>query len=112
MVQKTDQDVDAATRQRHVAEWSKSGMSKRAYCVKNGITLNQLTYWQKLAGGRRGRTKSAFVRATVGQEPALVAGGSTQVARLMVGGGSVLEICSSVDPVWAARLISAVGGRL
>lgn len=113
MPQRSEQEVDPTTRLKHVTDWPKSGLSKKTYSAQYGITVNQLTYWQKLERRRGKHKKSAFVRAAVAKErPAPIYLESAQVARLVVRGGSVLEISTAVDPLWAARLIAAVGGQL
>ena len=112
MAQKPEQEVDSATRKKHVVDWPKSGLSKSAYCAQHGILLNQLLYWQQLDRGRRPRKmEAAFVKATVVRAPASVSPDLTECVRLLVGGGAVLEIKTGVDPIWAARLIGAIGGR-
>ena len=103
-----EQKVDAPTRSKYLSDWSKSGLSKVAFCEQHGITVNQLMYWQKGERLHKLKAKAAFVRAesvsasTQTESP-------PQLARLMVGGKSVLEISTSVDPIWVARVIAAVG---
>ena len=107
----SEQVNDLATRTKHVAEWVKSGVSRSAYCERHGITVNQLTYWKTLGQNRNDRKRSVFVRAKVSSERASPHRDLPQVARLIVGSGSVLEISTAIDPVWLARVIAAVGAE-
>jgi hypothetical protein len=112
MALRPEQTIDQATRIQHLSDWQKSGLSKRAYGAQHGITANQLGYWRKLEVVRGARKKSAFVRAkVVKDQPAPDFRERAQLVRLVVGGNSVLEISTTVDPIWAARLITAVGGQ-
>lgn len=102
-------------RLKHIAGWKKSGLAKDDYCQQNGISRNQLSYWLRSPPARGSKVcqrKSAFARVTVTKHPATpLLPALTAMARLVVGGGAILEIDGSVDPIWAARVIAAVGGR-
>lgn len=101
---------DHALWQRHVQTFSGSGLSRAAYCRKHGLSYSQMVHWQRrLQSAAKIRKTQAFARAVATPE-SLPQSNFTPSARLMLGAAGTLDLPSSFDPAWVARLILELGG--
>ncbi len=101
--------LDRATFWRqHLKNFQASGLTRGAYCRQHGLKTHQLAY-QLDRAGKVPADKTAFARVAIAAPPAVA---RTTAARLRFGGDVALELDAGSDPVWIARVIAAVGGRL
>ena len=96
--------------QQHLQKYRASGLTRKAYCLEHGLTINQLVYQIKQSSAKDDRISGAFAQV-VTCEPKPMAPAERFVARLVLGRGITFEVDSGVDPAWIARLISHVGGQ-
>jgi len=90
----------------HVEAWESSGLSLRAYALREGIGVGNLSSWKRqLRPAREART--SFVPVVVDPGPTRRADG----LELVVGNGMVLRIPADFDEATLARVIRAVGAR-
>lgn len=102
-------------RRQFVDQWEaarRTGLDRSAFCEQHGISKHQLDYWQRLHGakGRQNGNLSGRFAQVVEAKPSSHPP-CRPVARLIIGGGKVVEIDEAMDPTWAARLIAAIGGQ-
>ena len=95
--------------QQHVEAHKASRLSRRVYCAQHGLKEHQLTYYI----GRLGKpssNKTAFAQVVVEKtsEPSIK---KPFMARLIFNSHVVLELDSTADISWLAKLISEVGGQ-
>lgn len=105
-------EISTETRRRHIDHWKSSGLAKDKYCEKSGVTINQLTYWQKILGSKRSTTvqkSRCFSRVAVTSTS--TASTPPAASLRIVVGSAFVEISESANPIWAARVIAAIGGN-
>jgi hypothetical protein len=101
-----------ASWQQHIMSHQESGLSRSEYCKKHGLKVHRLTYQiqrQKKLGGAV--KPSAFARVVVSQPPIVTIPGA-YYARLLLAGGTSLELGPTADPVWIAKLLIQLKGLL
>ena len=107
IIEKSDQ---ATFWQQHVGKFKASGQSRAAYCREQGLKDHQLAYHLgQLVKGKGPVHASSFVQVAVAEAPPPPSTRPSCV-RLVVGRSAAMEFDTSVDPVWVARLVAAVGG--
>lgn len=87
-------------------QWQASGMSRAAFCRRQGISYHGLNYWKdrvgrKTDGGAPGRRRSRFVEIAV--SPA-----ATPTYEIALAGGRRLRVASGFDDAEVARLMAVV----
>lgn len=85
--------------QQRVAQWQASGLSQRAYAIKEGFPVRQVGYWV------RRLTKAQDAPALL---PVRVAPAATQGAINLRGERWSLTLPSDVPASWLAELIRAL----
>jgi hypothetical protein len=97
--------------QEHFKQYRASGMTQQEYCRQHGLSPGQFSYrfYAGKAGKKPRKVAAAFAQVYLPQAKASLRSGVA--GRLVFGSGVTLEIETKTDPVWLARVITAVGGR-
>ena len=86
---------------RKLQEYRKSGLSRRAFSERNGLTKSTMDYW--FARIRKGQKEKALVE--VKPAPVLIRGSSLQV---FVADRYRIELHSGFDPVLLGEVVKAL----
>jgi len=92
-----------------IAAFEGSGLSRRAWCLKQGLNPNTLDYWRSRL--RRADPTATGARASA-LVPVVVAGGDTAVADIEIAlpGGTRVRAPSTVDAAWLSALVRGLSG--
>ena len=74
----------------HIDQWSRSGLTQNAYCRKNNLKANQLTYWKNKF--KRQNLPVEFVQVSQEQIPDAINPQPLEGLRLNVAPGFQIEI--------------------
>ena len=94
--------------QDHVAAWEQSGIRQSEYCSRQGLNIKVFGYWK-----RKLCRKSAdltFVPVTIKATQA-TGGKSAATLRLIIRGGSCIEIGDGFNQDTLRRVLDTVGWR-
>lgn len=94
---------------RHVAEWQRSGLSKKAYCERHDLSYWSLRYWaEKLSGASSepGQRLVELVRAGAAKDA-----GQRAAIELVVGDRYVLRLWPSVRAAHLREVLAALEAR-
>jgi transposase len=99
-------DADRERRWReHIAGWTRSGLSVRAYCRRHGLSEPSFYFWRRELPARDGPAgPAAFVPVAVVPEPAAAG------FEIVVPGGYEVRVGPGFDPAALRRLLAALGG--
>jgi hypothetical protein len=108
----TNEHIDKAKFwRRHIKQWSKSGISKAAYCVKHELSLHQMGYWRKRLKHHDGALPASDARLF---EPVIVdSNDATEVetclgVQIVFPSGIMIECTPTTDMAWLAALAGEV----
>ena len=86
--------------QQHIAAWTGSGLTQRAYAEAHGISVKGMSYWVRKLSPKKPAAGVAFIPAHVqGTETALMLSGP---------GGWVLHLPDTVPAAWVASLLKTL----
>lgn len=103
--------ADAGKREvwiRRMAAWTRSGLSRRAWCGKHGLNVHTFDYWRRRLRAepkpRRGRRSTGKGLVPIVVAPAL----AVAAVELRLPDGLQLSIPPGADPAQVAALIRAL----
>lgn len=86
---------------KRVAAFERSGLSRRAWCGRQGLNASTLDYWRRQLGER----------AVPELVPIVVSGGVvTADIEIALPGGTRVRVPGTVDAVWLSALLRGIGG--
>lgn len=90
-----------------IASWSRSGLSRRAWCDRNGINVQTFDYWRRrlreLPALRQRKAPAALVPIVLASPAA------SEPVELVLPSGLRLRVPSDADAVRVATLVRALG---
>lgn len=90
-----------------IASWSRSGLSRQAWCGKHGINVHTFDYWRRRLRDspvpRKHKTRTALVPIMV-TAPAAI-----EPLELLLPSGVRLRVPSGADVAAVAQLLRALG---
>lgn len=98
------------TWEKHVAGWSASGLTARAYAARIGVNANTLANWKwRLAEDAPAKDGAAFVELSAAVVS--VAGGADDRIEVVCRGGRAVRVPRDFDLVTLLRVLDALEGR-
>ena len=94
----------AETRRNHFEAWQKSGMTQRAYCRAHGLNTKTFGNWVCKYRVDQVMCSPALIPVTI--KPLSVSGNTLH---LRGQGDHVLELPSTVSPLWLGELLKCLG---
>jgi hypothetical protein len=97
----------AAYWQEQIDKYRASGHTRHDYCRAQGVSFNQLAYQIALRSKPATMNKAPFARVATVTPPSVLS--KPAAARVLFGGGVILEIDAGTDPAWLAQVVTRVG---
>jgi hypothetical protein len=108
MAKKADAGKERAWTQR-MAQWERSGISRRAWCAANGVTISTFDYWRRRLRARRSTKASPrqrFVPVVV--KSASIPTGSAATIEIALSRGIALRAPATVEVRWLGALVREI----
>ncbi|MBX3639976.1 MAG: transposase [Nitrosomonas sp.] len=94
----------AETRRNHIEVWQSSGMSQVAYCRTHGLNTKTFGNWVRKYRAGQIIQPPALIPVTIKPMPV-----SENTLRLRSQSKHVLELPSTVSPLWLGELMKCLG---
>ena len=91
----------------HIKTWQASGASKAVYCQNNGLNIKTFSRWFCNYKTLSKTTIPSLVAIDV-TTPALIPLETSEVLRLRLVNGQLLELPSTTSPRWLAELLQCL----
>jgi len=92
--------------QNHVAAWEQSGIRQSEYCSRQGLNIKVFGYWKR----KLYRKPAGMTFVPVAIKPSQATGGKpTASLRLIIRGGSCIEIGDGFNQDTLRRVLDTVG---
>ena len=89
---------------KRIAAFEGSGLSRRAWCVQQGLNPHTLDYWRsRLRGAHPAAASAALV-------PIMVAANDAASVEIALPGGTRVRASSTVDTAWLSALVRGLSG--
>jgi len=100
-----------ATWEKHIAAWSRSGLTARQFAARIGVNPNTLAHWkwQLAAGPQPTGEGTSFVELSAAVVS--LAGGGDHRIEVVCHGGRTVRVPSDFDAQTLVRLLEALEGR-
>ena len=92
------------SRRIHIEAWQKSGMTQRAYCRAHGLNTKTFGNWVRKYRVDQVMCSPALIPVTIKPMPM-----PESTLRLRGQGKHVLELPSTVSPLWLGELLKCLG---
>lgn len=95
---------------KRIAAFEGSGVSRRAWCQRQGLNPNTLDYWRSRL--RQTNVAATGAQASAALVPIVVAGNSAATASIEIAlpSGTRVRATSEADPVWLSALVRGLSG--
>jgi len=103
-----NQRRSVAERRQLLDRYERSGLSQKAFCLRQGVALSTLQYWRRRARDTDQEPTPSFVE--IPQVTGMARALSVEAAVFIeLPGGVRLEVPAGTDPQWLSGLVRAMG---
>jgi hypothetical protein len=91
---------------KRVVAFERSGLTRRAWCAREGVVMATLDYWRRRCRAVAEESRPALIPIMVSDAgAAVVAGAGTGVLEIEIGGGVRLRADAQVNAQWLASVL-------